>query len=41
MSRFVYWKVSAVFAFITLASNLDTIIHFGLMCSGEGGHCGG
>jgi hypothetical protein len=41
MSRFVYWKVSAVYLFITVASNLDTIVRFGLTCNGDGGHCGG
>jgi len=41
MSRFVYWKVSAVFVLITVVSNLDTIIRLGLTCGGAGGHCGG
>ena len=41
MSKFTYWKVSAVLMFITVVSNLDNIILLGTTCSGQSGHCGG
>ena len=43
MSRFGYWKVSAVFIFVTIVSNLDLLIPIGMMCAsgGASGHCGG
>ena len=42
MSKFAYWKVSAVYLFVTIVSNLDSIILLSATCSGgAGGHCGG
>ncbi len=41
MSKFTHWKVSAVYLFVTIVSNLDTIILLGTTCSGDTGHCGG
>jgi hypothetical protein len=41
MSKFAYWKVSAVFVFIAVVSNLNTLILLASACSGETGHCGG
>jgi hypothetical protein len=42
MSKFAYWKLSALVFVAQIIINFKPVFDFGLMCSGgQGGHCGG
>lgn len=41
MSTFIGLKVSSVLILTYIIPALTPLISFGLMCSGEGTHCGG